>query len=140
MAMHVKTYLAPSEIEGLGLFADERITKGSVVWRYDPPLDIEISKADFDLLPVVAKGFVERYGYYDTRVNMFVVCGDDARFMNHSDDPNVAGVYPDDENVEGIDIALRDIEIGEEITCDYATFDGRMEEKMKLNRRKIMPQ
>jgi hypothetical protein len=38
--------------------------------------------------------------------------------MNHSDDPNTGQLNPD------VEIALRDIEVGEELTCNYRTFDA----------------
>jgi len=40
--------------------------------------------------------------------------------MNHLDNPNVDEII---ENYEVYNIANRDIEIGEEITCNYKTFD-----------------
>lgn len=47
---------------------------------------------------------------------MLVLCGDNARFMNHSFEPNC-----DDRT--GVTFALRDILAGEELTCDYRVFD-----------------
>jgi len=46
-----------------------------------------------------------------------ILCGDDARFINHSDTPNIASDYTLDPY--GADIAVRDIEAGEEITTGY---------------------
>ncbi|MFZ3100192.1 MAG: SET domain-containing protein [Minisyncoccales bacterium] len=47
---------------------------------------------------------------------------DDARFFNHSNTPNTFGTEdPGDEMA--ICVALRDIQIGEELTADYRTFD-----------------
>jgi SET domain-containing protein len=39
--------------------------------------------------------------------------GDDGRFMNHAGSPNL------DFSVPGVATAARDIEAGEELTCDY---------------------
>lgn len=47
-----------------------------------------------------------------------VLCGDNARFMNHSFEPNC-----DDDGGE-FTTAARDIEAGEELTCDYRRFDA----------------
>ena len=35
----VKTTLRPSEVHGLGLFADEFIPKGIAIWRFDGRAD-----------------------------------------------------------------------------------------------------
>jgi hypothetical protein len=38
----VRTYLAPSAIEGLGVFAGEFIERGRLVWTLNPLFDIFI--------------------------------------------------------------------------------------------------
>ena len=43
---------------------------------------------------------------------------DDARFYNHSNDPNTA--WNEEQNAE---VAIRDIAVNEEITCDYREWD-----------------
>ena len=35
----VKTYVAPSAVHGLGLFAAEPIARGACIWRFDPRID-----------------------------------------------------------------------------------------------------
>ena len=45
--------------------------------------------------------------------------------MNHSSSPNVASVFSKD-----VDLATRDIEVGEELTCDYYAFDLEAAEKL----------
>jgi len=117
----VKTRLGPSTIEGVGLFAAEPISKGTVVWRYDPRFDLSLDMRDIPASDTIAREWLMRYGYQPDEEPVYVVCGDNARFMNHSDDPNC-----DDLNDETI--ALRDIAAGEEITCDYARFDKRFAE------------
>ena len=37
--MLVQTYVAPSEVEGVGVFAAKKIEKGDLIWRYDPSFD-----------------------------------------------------------------------------------------------------
>jgi hypothetical protein len=51
-----------------------------------------------------------------------VLCGDDARFFNHEDEPTCRD-FPDLDG--GTTVAARDIELGEELTCDYASFDAQ---------------
>lgn len=55
------------------------------------------------------------------RTGLYVLCGDDARFFNHSEDPNCFDFYSDEE--QDLTAARRDIRTGEELTCDYALFD-----------------
>ncbi len=50
-----------------------------------------------------------------------MLCGDDARFFNHSDTPNCFD-FPDERG--GTTVAARDIDPGEELTSDYASFDA----------------
>jgi hypothetical protein len=137
MVMTVRTYVAPSRIEGVGVFAGEPVAKGTVVWRFLPPIDQAYSAADIAAMPPLQQEFLSRYAYWDREVGAFVLCGDHGRFMNHSADPNVEGFYPDGPDRPGVDIARRDIAKGEELTCDYASFDDAHLAKMGLERRRF---
>jgi len=117
----VKTFLAPSRIHGIGLFAAERIPAGTVIWKMSPIIDIELSLADLDRLAGPSRAQVDKYTYMDLVRGKRVLCGDDARFFNHDDDPNCHD-FPDAEG--GTTVAARDIEEGEELTCDYALLDA----------------
>jgi SET domain-containing protein len=117
----VKTFLAPSRIHGIGLFAAEGIPAGTVIWRMSPIIDIELSLADLDRLAGPSRAQVDKYTYMDLVRGKRVLCGDDARFFNHDDDPNCHD-FPDAEG--GTTVAARDIEEGEELTCDYALLDA----------------
>ena len=61
-------------------------------------------------------------------VRRTILCFDDARFVNHSDTPNVATNYAQDPY--GLDVALRDIAAGEELTMDYAGFEEQSGRKL----------
>ena len=127
----VKTTLAPSLIEGLGVFAAEHIRKGAVVWKFVPGVDILLDDEELRLLPALVLEHCTRYAYRHGRMGKYVLCCDDARFVNHSDNPNTIGLYPLGDD-QGLDIAIRDIRMGEEITCDYATFDPDFEGKLSI--------
>ena len=46
--------------------------------------------------------------------------------MNHSDQANLLSTGPEQE----LDVAVRDIEIGEELTCNYNEFDRDITHKL----------
>ncbi|HEU0221713.1 MAG TPA: SET domain-containing protein [Paracoccaceae bacterium] len=115
--MMVRCYLAPSAIEGLGVFAHVDIKKGDLVWLFDPRFDVSISKREIEAALPHIREFLERYTYdHPWDPDMVVLDADEGRFMNHSDRPNV-----DLSNVER-GVALCDIKAGVELTCDYAQF------------------
>lgn len=112
----VPTYLAPSAIEGFGLFAAGPIPAGTVVWEYTPGVDLTIRARDVQHLPDVLRRWFLRYAYLDESGD-YVLCGDNGKFMNHSFDPNC------DDGSGPYTVARRDIAEGEELTCDYRLFD-----------------
>ena len=117
----VKTYLAPSRIHGIGLYAGQPILSGTVVWRLHPAIDLELTGADLAVLSDPAREQIRRYTYLDLVRGTHVLCGDDARFFNHSDHPNCHD-FPDADG--GTTVAARDIGEGEELTSDYSRFDA----------------
>lgn len=118
----VDTYLGPSRIHGLGLFARRDIPAGTVLWRFHAPFDVAFDESDLEPLPEPTRAAVLKYSYLDAARGRYVLCGDDARFMNHSDTPNTR------EDPEAT-VAIRDIAAGEEITCDYREFDATPKER-----------
>ena len=122
MTLRVRTTLAPSPIAGIGLFAAEDIPAGTITWAWDPALDRTHTEAELQRLDPAVRAFLDRYAYWEPSLNAYALCVDNARFMNHSDDPNTGGTY-DGFPPGGADVALRDIKAGEEMTCDYRAFD-----------------
>jgi SET domain-containing protein len=120
----VKTRIRPSKIEGTGLFADEFIKKGTIVWQWEEDFDLRIHEKELEKLSAPAKEQFLKYCYFSKRSNRFVLCFDDARFINHSDTPNLKNVFAPEAG-EDFDIALHDIHPGEEITGDYKEGDPR---------------
>jgi SET domain-containing protein len=117
----VPTRLAPSNIHGFGVFALAPIAKGAAVWRFQKGLDMEFSPDIADGLPEHVRTFFAHYGYLDRNVKRIILCFDDARFVNHSDTPNIATDYAQDPY--GLDVALRDIAAGKKLTMDYGRFE-----------------
>ena len=116
--LRVRTYLAPSAIEGIGLFAEEPIPRGTLIWKHDERFDLSYDLREIDEEDELLREMLRCYGYQPADAPVFVLCGDNARFMNHSDTPNC-------DDVDDLTIAVVDIAEGEEITCDYARFDKR---------------
>src|SRR5437870_11863080 len=113
----VKTRIGPSKIHGIGVFADERIPKGQMIWTFDARMDVGVPISDLPTFPPPMRTFLRKYGYEEMHEGRrtIVLCGDHARHVNHSNDPNVT----DGE----ADLAARDIERGEVLTCKYYAYD-----------------
>ncbi len=120
----VKTVVKQSGIEGLGLFAEERIPKGTTVWKYDPRFDLSFDPKEVEAWDLLQKDFLIRYAYLSTDSGKYIFCADDARFMNHSATKNNLDVMPFEGEPETRGVANRDIEAGEEILINYRTFDA----------------
>lgn len=127
--LQVKTKLAQSRIQGLGLFADEFIAKGTLVQRFIPNIDIEISSEVISFLSDLERETLKHFCYKHMERGSYILCADNARFLNHSETPNLI----DGGSVEEVDIAARDIEKGEELTVNYFLFDA--EAILKLGKR-----
>ena len=118
----VPTYVAPSKIEGVGVFAAEPIASGTLIWELAPNLDRLIPKSEIPSLPPLFQAFVERYSYpYPHDPEQLIVELDNGRFMNHSQTPNTIFSDPD------AGYTIRDIAAGEELLCNYAEFDPSFE-------------
>ena len=115
--------LAGSPLHGLGVFAAEPIAEGTVVWRFTPGFDLDIDPAKLAEQPDAARDFLRHFGYVDVNLGRFVLCCDHARFINHSDRPNLRSDRSRD--AHGMDVANRNIAIGEELTLDYRVLEGR---------------
>lgn len=122
----IKTEIRPSPIHGLGIFAAEFIAAGTITWKYLDGFDQRLPASILDRLSDPAKKQFLKYSYVDTVTGLYELCADDARFFNHSEEPNTAGVPTG----EDMDIATRDIQAGEELTCDYRTFDRDWRDKL----------
>lgn len=118
----VPVYLAPSSIDGVGIFARHPIAAGTCVWRFAPGFDQRYTREEFLALPDAAQRFLAKYSYRSKVSGLYVLDNDLARHINHADDPNVRSVAEDGEP-EMLSIAARDITAGEEITEDYSLYE-----------------
>jgi len=114
----VSSYVAPSAIEGLGVFAGEFIERGRLIWSLNPKFDIFIRANEIEGFAPHVQDFIARYGYPHLEMQgVVIVDSDNGRFMNHSLSPNT------DFRIFDKGYALVDIAQGEELTCNYHEFD-----------------
>ena len=111
-----------SPIHGLGAFAVAPIAKGTPVWRFTPGFDLDLDPAEVECQPEHFRSVLLHYGYLDSRLQRYILCCDDARFINHAEEPNLTSDYSQDRY--GVDIAARDIAAGDELTIDYGLVEG----------------
>ncbi len=119
----IKASAKPSKINGIGLFAEEKILKGTTMWKYDPRFDISFTKEEVEQMSSLQREFIDRYAYLSQNLNKYILPIDDSRFTNHSSvNPNEdVAQFPGEAETRGV--ANRDIESGEEILVNYRLFD-----------------
>ncbi|WP_432736100.1 SET domain-containing protein [Maridesulfovibrio sp. FT414] len=96
---------------GNGVFATAPIKKGTIVVVRDS-YDTCLTQDEYQNLPQPMKSCMEKYMYHDRHGNL-ILSWDHARFMNHSCSSNTMMT------AYNIEIAVRDIMAGEEITTEY---------------------
>ena len=118
----ISTYVAPSALEGVGVFTAEPILKGAVISKFDPEFDRLIMRPDYENAPPPLKSLLDRYAFpHPDNLDLIVYEVDNSRFMNHSEQPNT------DYSNFAAGVALRDIGAGEELTCNYNDFFSQYE-------------
>jgi len=107
----VKIKLAPSSIEGIGVFAMRDLKKGEKLYTDMIPNALDIPYSKFKLLRPEIRELI--LGHWPNIINgshfLYPVTKMNA-FMNHSDDPNYDGKT---------DLLIKDVKAGEEITENY---------------------
>ncbi|WP_411816976.1 SET domain-containing protein [Hyphococcus sp. DH-69] len=116
--MLVPTFVAASDVEGVGVFAAEPIKNGALIWRYEPDFDRLVPASWLNDQTPMMQDFLRKYAYpAHDRPDMLVIEIDNGRFMNHTLEPNTDFTKV----VEGY--AIRDIRAGDELLCNYHEFD-----------------
>lgn len=118
----VKTKIKESKIHGIGLFADEFIKKGTVIWRFTPGFDIKFTEEQILSFPDLVQIYLSKYTWKSKKSGLYCFCTDDGKFFNHSDEQNCFSEYLDNEDESQV-FAIRDIEIDEELTDNYSSFE-----------------
>lgn len=115
--LRVPTFVAPSRIAGVGLFAATNLPADTIVWEFTEGVDWRITADELAAFPEPYLSRLRHY-LYEEDSGLFVLCGDNAKFMNHDDAPNC-----DDPPGNYHTITRRAIQAGEELTCDYRLID-----------------
>jgi hypothetical protein len=110
MHPHTKVQFISDEV-GHGVVATAFIPKGTITWVQDP-LDRVFSPAEVRSLPEASQQQLEYFAFRNARGSM-VLCWDHARYVNHSFRSNCLSTVYD------FEVAVRDIEPGEQLTDDY---------------------
>jgi len=96
---------------GYGVVATEFIPAGTITWTLDD-LDREFTPEQVETMNNIHKKIMDTYCYRNNKGN-FVLCWDYGRFVNHSFNSNCMSTAYD------FEIAIRDIQVGEQLTDDY---------------------
>lgn len=96
---------------GYGVVATELIPKGTVTWVRDK-LDRDFTAMELMEYEELYQQILSKYCFRDN-AGKFVLCWDNGRFVNHSFRSNCLSTAYD------FELAVRDIQPGEELTDDY---------------------
>jgi hypothetical protein len=103
------------DVIGYGVFATHRIPKGTITWVRDD-LDQTFKPDELSQFAPAFQQLLDKYTFLD-RLGNAVLCWDLARYINHSCEANcLAAGYE-------FEVAIRDIELGEELTDEYGSLN-----------------
>ncbi|TVY05393.1 SET domain-containing protein [Paenibacillus cremeus] len=100
---------------GFGVFATRLIPKGTITWALDD-LDQILDPEVVEALEEDRKKPVLKYSYRN-QDGKYILCWDNGRYVNHSFHANCIGTAYE------IEIAVRDIHPGEQLTDDYGSLN-----------------
>lgn len=100
---------------GFGVFATQLIPKGTITWALDE-LDQTLEPEAVQTLDEDRKKLVLKYSYRN-QDGKYILCWDNGRYVNHSFHANCIGTAYE------IEIAVRDIQPGEQLTDDYGSLN-----------------
>ncbi len=107
---------------GYGVFATEFIPAGTITYVKDS-LEVVVAPEDYLHHNAAVRASIDRFSYIDERGNR-IVSWDFAKYVNHCCNCNTISTG------YGFEVAIRDIEAGEQLTDEYGIFN--LEEEMTL--------
>lgn len=96
---------------GYGVVAKKFIPKGTITWVQDE-LDQVFEPSEVSKLHVEAQKMLDKYAFRNSG-GQFILCWDLAKYVNHSFKSNCLSTAYD------FELAIRDIQPGEQLTDDY---------------------
>ena len=116
----IPTYLAKSKIHGTGVYTATPVAKGTPIWVFDPSVDQSYTDSEFNrmvlAMPALQGNQLRSWAYKEN--GNWILCGDNAKFFNHNE------INPTANEKTGVmSVANRDLQAGEELTCNYKDFD-----------------
>lgn len=100
-----------SEEIGYGVVASKFIPKGTITWVQDE-LDQVFSPQEVSAMHEMNRQMMDKYSFRNSQGN-YILCWDLAKYVNHSFKSNCLSTAYD------FEIAIRDIQQGEQLTDDY---------------------
>ena len=107
---HTELKFISNEV-GYGVVATQFIPAGTITWVLDE-LDREFSPLQFQRMEPIYQQILDTYTFRNSKGNL-VLCWDNGRYVNHSFNSNCLTTAYD------FEIAIRDIQVGEQLTDDY---------------------
>lgn len=114
----VETYVSYVSKKGLGLLAKVRIAKGTTYWLRNESFDRTFSEKQLESFDKLASDYVRHYGFQERNSDWYL-CSDNARFTNHSKQPNTKNHFDIHGTLQSCTV-VTDVEVGEELLCDYS--------------------
>ena len=121
-----KVKIKDSKIEGKGVFTLENISKGTIVWKFNPDIDKSMTQKEYNKLDKDGKEELEKVGYLSPSSGLWIYPSENdlARYTNHSlKNNNLSVIFDKAISPEAIFVANRDILKGEELLNNYLEFD-----------------
>ncbi len=129
--IHIKYKLNKSNLHGIGLFTDEDLEKGQIVYSSSPSLDLNLTENQFNSLKEEEKKEIKHWGFYNVKRKIWHVDFDVSKFINHSNQGNLT---LDKNQADTTLVAIRNIAKDEELTQNYLEF----EEQDNLKQRNLI--
>lgn len=97
--------------KGFGVIATKLIPKGTITWVQDE-LDMVFGPEEPEAFKPLTRKLLDKYSFRNNK-GEHILCWDVAKYINHSFRSNCLST------AYNFEIAIRDIQIGEELTDDY---------------------
>ena len=135
--LKVKTYLDVSTVHGIGVFAEEDVPRGTVIWEFNPHVDLAYTPEEWSRLATSISeqslAALRRYSYKEK--GKYFLCIDNAQFMNHCTEKfNVENLQESNRMM-----AYCDISKGDELLCNYFQFSDSDDEHVLLLQSSMKP-